>query len=106
MYRKSFLDDKHQVESEELSLQELVKQNQQILTEFKKINNHKLILAYNSIPKLLWFHLLKGVAFGLGSALGATVVLSGLVYLLTQIEFIPVIGDIVKEILVVVKSAN
>ena len=46
--------------------------------------------------------LLIGVAFGLGSVLGATLVLSVLIYLLTNIEIIPIVGEwaarIVEEI--------
>ncbi|MBZ0128241.1 MAG: DUF5665 domain-containing protein [Rhodobacteraceae bacterium] len=36
---------------------------------------------------------LKGVAFGLGSFLGATLVVSALLYSLASIDFIPIIGD-------------
>jgi hypothetical protein len=97
--------DKHD-SSEQLT--QVVNQVESINQQLDKLNNHKLILAYNSIPRLLWFHLLKGVAFGLGSVLGATVVLSTLVYLLSQMEFIPIIGEWVSAIIEVVKqpSAN
>lgn len=36
---------------------------------------------------------LKGTAFGLGSFLGATLVVSVLLYSLASIDFIPIIGD-------------
>ncbi len=62
------------------------------------VNSHKLMEIYNSIPKLLFYQFLKGVVFGLGSVLGATIVVSILVYLLSQIEFIPIIGEWVKHI--------
>ncbi|NTS78622.1 hypothetical protein HR060_17400 [Catenovulum sp. SM1970] len=67
--------------------------------EVGKLNQHKLIKAYNSLPKLIVFQLLKGMAFGLGSVIGATAVLSVVVFLLSQIEFVPIIGEWVKELL-------
>ena len=84
----------------------LLHQAQCIYHEIGQINNHNLVKAYNSIPKLLWFHLLKGIAFGLGSVLGATVVLSMLVYILSQMEFIPIIGEWITAILEVVKQST
>lgn len=86
--------------------QQLIKQNKLILLELQKLNDHNLVKVYNSLPRFLWFSLLKGIALGLGSVLGATVVLSTLVYVLSQIEFIPVIGDWVSEIILVVKEAQ
>ena len=62
------------------------------------VNSHKLMEIYNSIPKLLFYQFMKGIAFGLGSVLGATIVVSILVYLLSQIEFIPILGEWVKLI--------
>ncbi len=76
-----------------------------ILLSMKKIeralehvNSHKLMEIYNSIPKLLFYQFMKGIVFGLGSVLGATIVVSILVYLLSQIEFVPIIGEWVKHI--------
>ncbi len=76
-----------------------------ILLSLKKIeralahvNSHKLMEIYNSIPKLLFYQFMKGIVFGLGSVLGATIVVSILVYLLSQIEFVPIIGEWVKHI--------
>jgi len=93
------------------SLTEHKNQMAQILAQTEKVNKqltyfhkHKLFKVYNSIPQLLWFNLLKGAAFGLGSVLGATVVLSALVYLLAQIEFIPFIGEWISAILEVVRT--
>jgi hypothetical protein len=87
-------------------LEQILKESENISFQLKQLNEHKLIKAYNSIPQLLWFHLLKGIAFGLGSVLGATVVLSALVYVLAQFEFIPYIGEWVSAIIDVVKTAT
>lgn len=82
----------------------LHKQTKEINEQLMMLNNHKLVHTYNSLPRFIWFSLLKGIAVGLGSVLGATVVLSFLVYVLSQMEFIPIIGEWVSSIIEVVKG--
>ena len=93
-----------ELKAQEELLEQLVEKSNQINDQLQQLNDHKLIKAYNSSPRLLWFHLLKGIALGLGSVLGATVVLSTLVYVLSQIEFIPVIGEWVSKIIEIVQT--
>ncbi len=66
------------------------------------MNSHRFIRMHNSLPKLIWFNFMRGLAFGLGSVLGATVLVSVLVYFLHGIDFIPIIGDWAKEVLAVI----
>jgi len=70
-----------------------------IEAELKQLNSQNIIQAYNSVPKLLSIQLLKGIAFGLGSVIGATIIVSVLAYLLSQMEFIPIVGEWVKNII-------
>lgn len=46
---------------------------------------------------ILW-QLIRGLAFGLGSVLGASILVSLVVWWLSQFEFIPVIGEWVGQI--------
>ena len=64
-----------------------------IKNELEILNGHKLVKTYNSLPRLISLQFVKGMAFGLGSVVGATVVVSLLAYLLSHIEFIPIIGE-------------
>lgn len=64
-----------------------------IKNELEILNGHKLVKTYNSLPRLLSFQFAKGIAFGLGSVVGATVVVSILAYILSHIEFIPIVGE-------------
>lgn len=50
------------------------------------------------ITRLVGLQVLRGVAFGLGSVLGATLVVSVLIYSLASIDFIPIIGEWAREI--------
>lgn len=69
-----------------------------------KLDQHRLVKIYNSVWRLLWFQFLRGMAFGLGSVIGATLVVSILISLLSQIEFIPIIGEWAKELIIEIKS--
>lgn len=77
-----------------------------IEAELKQLNSHKLVEIYNAIYKLLFYQFLKGMAFGLGSVLGATIIVSILVYLLSTIEFLPIIGEWVQLITQEIKKQN
>jgi hypothetical protein len=52
-----------------------------------------------SVMGILWFNLLRGLAFGLGSVLGATILVYATVQILAQIEFIPILGDWAIELI-------
>ncbi|MDA5092734.1 DUF5665 domain-containing protein [Aliiroseovarius sp. KMU-50] len=61
--------------------------------EVRRLNNHRFILLHDSLWKLGLFQLYRGLAFGLGSVLGATILVAIVVKMLSSIDFIPVIGD-------------
>lgn len=67
--------------------------------EVERMNNHRFILLHDSLWKLGLFQLYRGLAFGLGSVLGATLLVSIVAYMLASIDFVPVLGDWAKQIL-------
>lgn len=73
-------------------------------TEVAKLNSHRFIRMHNSTLRLIWFNFLRGLAFGLGSVIGATVLVSLLVFFLREINFIPIIGDWAAQILEVIST--
>ncbi len=77
---------------------------QQIRDALDTLNQHKFVRIYNSSFRLLWFQFLKGMAFGLGSVIGATIIVSLLISFLAQIEFIPIIGEFAKEIIIEIQE--
>ncbi len=66
--------------------------------EVEKLNNHRFIRLQNSIPRMIAFQFARGLAFGLGSVVGATLLVSLLVYFLSNMDFIPILGDWAKRI--------
>ncbi|MGX9355239.1 DUF5665 domain-containing protein [Roseobacteraceae bacterium S113] len=66
--------------------------------EVAKLNGHRFLRTYNSVPRLLAFSFARGLMVGLGGVIGATLLLSMLVWSLSQVEFIPIIGDWARQI--------
>lgn len=66
--------------------------------ELTFLREHKMFVLYQSVPRILLFRFATGMAVGLGTVIGATVLLSLIVWSLSQIEFIPIIGDWAAEI--------
>ena len=66
------------------------------------MNSHRFIRMHNSLTKLIWFNFMRGLAFGLGSVIGATVLVSMLIFLLREINFIPIIGEWATEVLSII----
>ena len=61
--------------------------------ELTFLRNHKMFVIYQSVPRVLMLRFASGMAVGLGTVIGATVLLSLIIWALSQIEFIPIIGD-------------
>ncbi len=67
--------------------------------ELETLNQHRFIRVHNSLWRLVLFQFTRGLAFGLGSVLGASILVSLVVWWLAQFEFIPIIGDFTKQLI-------
>ncbi|WP_438990679.1 DUF5665 domain-containing protein [Lentibacter sp.] len=65
---------------------------ERLTQELERLNTHRFVRVHSSTWRLLSFQFMRGLAFGLGSVIGATLLVSTLVWWASQIEFIPVIG--------------
>lgn len=66
--------------------------------EVARLNGHRFIRVHNSMPRLLAYSFARGLALGLGTVLGASVLLSALAWSVSQVEFLPIIGEWAVEI--------
>ena len=66
--------------------------------ELERLNSHSFIRIHNRPVRLLAFNFARGLAFGLGTVVGASVLLSLVAWSFSQIDFIPVIGEWASEI--------
>lgn len=89
-----------------MSDQNLETELSSLRTELSKLNSHRYIKVHNSMFRMLGFQFTRGLAFGLGSVFGATVLVSVLVYFLSTIDFIPIVGAWAKEILLVLQPPS
>ncbi|MEH6751698.1 MAG: DUF5665 domain-containing protein [Paracoccaceae bacterium] len=61
--------------------------------ELERLNSHRFVKVHNSMFRLVGFQFARGLAFGLGSVLGASILVSVVAWWLSQIEFLPIIGE-------------
>ena len=80
------------------------KELKELRESIKSFNNHNFFKIYNSIKTLLFVSFLKGLVSGLGWVLGATILVSLLTYTLSQIEFIPILGDLVSQLITEIET--
>ena len=61
--------------------------------EVERLNSHHFLWVQNSPWRVLVSQFLRGLMFGLGSVLGATILVSIVAWWMSQFEFLPIIGD-------------
>lgn len=66
--------------------------------EVARLNGHRFIRIQNSVPRMVAFQMARGLAFGLGTVIGASALVSIIAFLLAQVDFIPIIGDWAADI--------
>lgn len=64
-----------------------------LTAELERLNSHRFVKVHNSVFRLIGFQFARGLAFGLGSVLGASILVSLLAWWLAQFEFLPIVGD-------------
>ena len=67
--------------------------------DLDRLLSHNLFKQTQSVKGILWMSFLRGVTFGFGSVLGATVVVYLVAQTLAQIEFITIVGDWINALL-------
>lgn len=86
--------------------EELKHSVERLTQEVERLNTHRFVTLHNRPMRLLFFQFARGLAFGLGSVIGATLLVSILVWWFSQFEFLPVIGDWVREVIDQIESAR
>ena len=85
---------------------ELIKEIQTLRAEVERLNGHRFFRIHDSFWRMLANALARGLMMGLGTVIGATLLLSILVWTLSQIEFIPIVGEWAKEIAAIVQGGG
>lgn len=61
--------------------------------EIARLNARRIVTIQDRPIRFLAMQFARGLAFGLGSLMGATLLVSVGIYFLSQIELIPIIGE-------------
>ena len=61
--------------------------------EVKRLNDQRFFRETRSTGRIMALQFLRGLAFGLGTVVGASILVSVLAYFLSQIDFLPIVGD-------------
>ncbi len=69
-----------------------------LTAELSKLNDHRFIKVQNSVWRLILFQFARGLAFGLGTLMGATVLVSLIAWWASQFSFIPILGEWMAQI--------
>ncbi len=78
-----------------------VKRLEKAIIELREQN---FFYIYDSMWRLIFVSLIRGLASGLGWVIGATILVSILTFMLSQIEFIPIIGEFVSRLITQIES--
>jgi hypothetical protein len=83
-------EPEHSPQSEE---RELTRELAAIRVELARLNAHRFVRQMNSPFRMLGATFARGMALGLGTAVGATILVSVVAFMLTQVDFIPILGQ-------------
>jgi hypothetical protein len=67
-----------------------IKHLEQAITDLR---DHHFFRMHASLWSLIYFSLIRGLASGLGWVIGATILVYLLTVILSQIEFMPIVGE-------------
>ena len=70
----------------------------ELTQELRNLQEHYAMRSMSSRFSMMRAQFLRGLAFGLGSVMGATILVSVVGYMLSQIDFIPIIGEWATQI--------
>lgn len=70
--------------------------------EIHKLNESMVFKMHRTPMRMIFWQFARGLAVGLGSVIGATILVYLLLQLLQGIDFIPIIGEWAREIIAIV----
>lgn len=88
------------------SEKELAKEVKELAKEIQKLKDMEFIRILKHPGRLMWLSFLKGAFVGLGSVLGATILVAILAFILNQFSYVPFVGNYFKEIQTQIEPTN
>lgn len=73
--------------------------DKKLLSAIERVEKLKIVRIYEHKSVLFLYNFIIGMAQGLGAAVGATLVLTTFIFLLSQFQWVPVIGEFIAQVL-------
>lgn len=70
----------------------------------KQLRSERYLQMVDNLKKYLLYHFLGGLASGLGGVVGASLVFALIVFTVSKLQVVPVIGNFVTEVIKVVEE--
>ncbi|MBT4119510.1 MAG: hypothetical protein HOG89_02945 [Candidatus Peribacter sp.] len=82
-------------------------ESKSLVKTMKSLDKHMEMLASHYQPKrYLWMGFIRGIVYGLGIIVSIAIVLPFLLAILSTIDWIPYVGDLISEIVFRMESAQ
>lgn len=81
-----------------------------VVRELRELRSMHFFRKQRTWPRMVWYNMVRGMAFGFGSLVGATVIVSLVIAILSpvvqQIDFIPMVSDWIAKIIEIIEQAR
>ena len=84
-------------------MSELNDDQKRLADALEELKEHNFMRIHEPAWKFLYYNLLRGLAIGLGSVVGATLLVTIFIQILAQIEFIPILGNYAHQIIEIIE---
>jgi hypothetical protein len=85
---------------------EMIGEVKELAKEIRRLKNADFLHVFKNPWKFVFYSFLKGLMMGLGSVLGATILVAMAIYLLTKVSWVPIIGDFVGDVAKQIETAQ
>lgn len=81
-----------------------------VVREIRELRSLHFFRKQRTWPRMVWYNVVRGMAFGFGSLIGATVIVSIVISILAQmashVDFVPLLRDWITKILEIVEASR
>lgn len=81
-----------------------------LVREIRELRSMHFFRKQRTWSRMIWYNVVRGMSFGFGSLVGATVIVSIVIAILSQmvshVHFIPLLGEWITKILEVVDTSR
>ncbi len=89
-----------------MSEEDLARQVEELRKAIEDLNNQKFMRMHSSWGRFAWTNVIRGIFVGFGSVIGATLFLYFFIQFLSNIDFIPIIGNWAIELVDIINRGS